>query len=97
MSRSFVHRLQQPFQRFRKSIVAFRAAKTARLFEIRLREAAARAFYFRAAARLLDFLRSSQAEQQIRQRETRRVIHALRLGALFAEVNLLHFIPGDLG
>ena len=39
----------------------------------------------------------AQAQQQIRERESRRVRRPLALGAAFAQVHLLHLVPGDLG
>src|SRR5207253_11214595 len=45
----------------------------------------------RALSALFDFLGRAYAEQQIRQRETGRILHPFFLRAAFAKINLLHF------
>ena len=48
------------------------------------------------AGGLFDLLRRPEAEQQIRQGKTGRIVHALGFGAFLAKIHLLHFIPGNL-
>ena len=95
--RALVHGLEQAFEALGEGPVTFRAAEPAGLLEIRLGKTALRTFHVRAAHGLLDFLRRAQPQQQVREREARRVIHALALGAAFAQVHLLHLVTHDLG
>ena len=94
---ALVHGLEQALQALGKSRVALRAAQPAGFLEIRLGEAAIGAFDFLAAAGLRDLLRRAQAEQQVGQRKAGRVVDALLLGALLAQIHLLHLVADDLG
>ena len=97
MARAFMHRFEQSFQRLGKGLVAFGTTQPPRFFEIRLRKAAAGALDLRAAGSLFDFLRGAKAQEQISERKTGGIIDPFGFGALFAEIDLLHFVPCDLG
>src|SRR5581483_7837087 len=75
--RAFVHRFQKRGESLLKRLVTMRAAEPAGLFKIGLAESAYGAF-LRAAA-FLDLLRSAKPEQQIGERETGWIGHALFL------------------
>ena len=87
--RAFVHRLQQAAQPFGKRDITNAATQPPSLFEISLRESAHRTFLRWRS--LFDFLRGADSEEQIRQRETSRILHAFFLRAGIAEIHLLHF------
>src|SRR5881275_703299 len=89
MRSSFVHRFQERIQPFGKCDIATAAAEPSRFLEIGLGESANRTA--RARTAFLDFLRRADTEQQVRQRETGRVLHPLFLRAAFAKIHLLHF------
>ena len=86
-------------QTFGEHLVTFRATEPPRFLEIRLRKSAVVAFQFQAAGRLFELLRGSQPENQvqIRQAVTCKVIDTLGLGALLAQIQLLHLVTHDLG
>src|SRR5438128_11062334 len=86
---SFVHRFEQRAQSIGKGDIACAATKATRLFEIGLRKTAHRTFLRRRA--LLDLFRRANAEQQVGQRESSRVLHALFFRASITEIYLLHF------
>src|SRR5207245_11180565 len=79
---------------FGKGRVTGAAAETARLFEIGLCKTANRAALGRAP--LFNFLRRADAEEQIRERKTSRVLDALFFRARVAEIHLLHLPLNDL-
>src|SRR6266702_4083159 len=93
---SFVHGFEQSFQPLRKSHIAPRTTQPPGLLEIRLREAAMGTFNFRPAGRLLHLLRRAQAEQQIGERKTRGIVDPFVLGAVLAQIHLLHLVTDDL-
>jgi len=86
---SFVHRFQKRIQPFAKRDVATAATEPSRFLEIGLGESANRTASARST--LFNFFRRADAEQQIRQRETGRVLHPFFLRAAFAKIHLLHF------
>src|SRR4051794_30227276 len=92
---SLVHRLEQAFKPFGKSDIALGTSQAPGFFEIGLGESAMRTFYIATA--LCDFLGGPKAQQQISQRGARGIINPLLLGALLAEVHLLHLIANNLG
>ena len=94
MLRPFVHGFKQTPEAFRKSHVTNAATEPARLFEISLGETAHRAFLRRRA--FLDLFRRADAEEEIGERKTSRILHAFFLRAGIAEIHLLHFPFEDL-
>jgi phage-related protein len=84
-----VHRFQERTQAIAKRDVALAASEPAGLFEISLTKATHWAFLSRCA--FFNFFRCSDAKQQIRKRETGRILYALLLGACVAKIYLLHF------
>ena len=62
---AFVHGLEQAFQPLGERCVALRAPQPPGLLEVRLGEAAGRAFDFLPAAGLGHFLRGAQTQQQV--------------------------------
>src|SRR5512141_62429 len=94
---ALVHGLEEAFQRLGKSLVALWTAKSAGLLKIRLGKSAAGAAELCAATCLLDFLRGTEAQQEVRERKAGGVIYSLCLRALLAKIHLLHFVLSNLG
>src|SRR5438270_3052599 len=92
---SLVHRLEQTTQTFPEGFITGAATKSPRLLEIRLGETTDRALLRWRA--FFDFFRRTNPEEEIGQRETSRILHALFLRAGFAEVHLLHLAFQNLG
>src|SRR5438477_9647905 len=84
-----MHCIQKRIQSFGKRDVTTAATEPSRFFDIGLGESANRTAGARST--LFNFFSRADAEQQIRQRETGRVLHPLFLRAAFAKIHLLHF------
>src|SRR4051812_43375885 len=83
MSRALVHVCEHAGQAVGEGHVTLATAEAAGLLEIRLGEAADGAFLRTRA--FLELLGGAETQKKIGEREARRVIHALRLRARFAE------------
>src|SRR4051812_8134779 len=77
--RPLVHPLEERLQPLAEGLITGRATEPTGLLEIRLGEPTRRAFLHASPA--FDLLRGPEPEQQIRQREARRVGLSLLLGA----------------
>src|SRR5436190_7523778 len=85
---AFVHGFEQTAQPFGEGHITNTAPKATGLLEIRLGESTHRAFLGWRA--LLDFFRGADAQEQIREGESGRVLDAFLLRAGIAKVHLLH-------
>jgi hypothetical protein len=90
----FVHRFQERVQSVGEGLVTGAASEPTGFFEVGLRVPADRTFLCRCA--LLNFFRGADAKQQIGERETSWVLHALLFRASVAQIHLLHFALQDL-
>ena len=92
---SLVHRFQERVQAFPERDIASAASKPPRFLEIRLRKPAHWTSLRRRT--LLDFLGRADAEKQIGERKTGRILDAFFFRAGVAEIHLLHFAFQNLG
>lgn len=95
VGRAFMHVFQHRRDAVVEDRVAIAATEAAGFFEVRLGETTDGAFH--GGGIFFNLLRIADAEEQVRQRKTGRVVHALLFGAGFAEVHFLHFPVHDLG
>ena len=95
MLRPLVHCFQKCVQAFGKRDVAHTASEPASFLEIGLAKTARRTFLSRGS--FFDFLRCTDAEEQIGECKAGRILHPLFLRASVAEIHLLHLAFQNLG